>query len=537
MFRTQFDKETKLWKGRDSPSLYNPKISLAQVFFRTCLNFGPKIAQISDDSGIQLTYDELRMKTIRAAQNLQKRGYHSKEVFGIVAKNSHHLAPIVFASLAIGSAVNSLDPSFGKTELLHMLKIITPTLIFCDVESYDLLKECLVELKNDAKIFTFGGSTDDSEQVENLFVETHNEAEFVPVEVDGENDTAIIVCSSGTTGLSKGVTLSHAALLDANTQFNVIFSSYDVLLAFSSLYWVTGWITLVGGTINGATRIITTESYTPELHLRLIEKYRVSFGLSAPHHIALLSKCGRLHHTDLSSLKLLTVAGGKCSLNVQNEINARLPNGKVFAVYGLSEAGSGMSVNLGNTDSVGQLLGYCTVKIVDEDGKRCGVGEKGEICFKTNYKFLGYYGNQKATDEAFDEEGYFLTADIGHFDEDGNLFIVDRKKDIIKYCNFQISPSQIESFLIEMPDIKSACLIGMPDEVATDLPAAFIVRTKGSNIIETDIFNLVADHFADYCKLRGGVYFVESLPMTPSGKILRRKVKDLATDLNSNRIN
>lgn len=126
-----------------------------------------------------MTYDELRINTIRAAQNLQKRGHNSKKVFGFLAKNSHHLVPIVFASLAIGSPVNTLDPSFGKTELLHMLNTIKPDLIFCDFESYDLMKKCLDELERNTKIFTFGGSKDDSEQVEHLFEKTHNEIDFV----------------------------------------------------------------------------------------------------------------------------------------------------------------------------------------------------------------------------------------------------------------------------------------------------------------------------------------------------------------------
>ncbi|XP_031623989.1 probable 4-coumarate--CoA ligase 1 [Contarinia nasturtii] len=528
MYKTYFDKDTKLWKGRNSPPLYNPKISLARVVLRTCLNLGPKVAQISDDSGIQLTYDEIRLKTIRAAQNLQKRGYKSKNVVGIIAKNSHHLAPIVFASLAIGSAVNTLDTSFKKAELLHMLKTTKPVVIFCDVEVYDLVKECFAELKNDSKIFTFGGNKGDSEQVENLFEETHNEDDFVPVEVDGENDTAVIVCSSGTTGLPKGVCLSHAALLDGITQIDEL-SSTGVLLAFSSLYWISGWFILIGGMINGSTRIITTESFTPELHLQFIEKYRVTFILSVSHQMALLLKCDRIDHTDLSSLKLQMVGGAKCSFNIHREINAKLPNGKVVSGYGMSEASSAISMNLGDNDSVGQLLGSFIVKIVDENGNRCGIGENGEICFKTNYKFLGYFGNQKATDEVFDDEGFFLTGDIGHFDEDGNLYFIDRIKELIKYCNFQISPSQIETFLIELPDIKGACIIGIPGEVASnDLPAAYIVRNEASNITEKDIFNLVADHFADYCKLRGGVYFVDSLPVTPSGKIMRRKVKELA---------
>lgn len=288
-----------------------------------------------------------------------------------------------------------------------------------------------------------------------------------------------------------GVCLSHAALLDGFAHFDAI-TSNDVLLSFSSLYWLTGWFMLLGGTIKGSTRIITMENYSPELHLRLIEQYKVTLGLNAPTHLTLVSKCERFHQTDLSSLRFQIVTGGKCSHHVQHEINSRLTNGKIQACYGLSESAGVMACNLGETDSVGQLLSFYSVKIIDDDGNRCGVGENGEVCFKTNYKFLGYYDNQKATDEALDDEGFFLTADIGHFDEDGNLFIVDRKKDLIKYCGNQIAPSSIESYLIESSKIKAACVVGLPDEVAADLPAAFIVRSNGSNITEKDVFDMVA---------------------------------------------
>lgn len=135
--------------------------------------------KITDDNGIQMTFDEIRTKTVRAAQNLQNRGYESKQVFGVLAGNSHHLAPIVFGSMCIGCPVNTLDPSFGKVEITHMLNIIKPVLMFCDAGAYDLLKECLTELENDANIFTFGGSKDGAEPVENLFLETHNEDNYM----------------------------------------------------------------------------------------------------------------------------------------------------------------------------------------------------------------------------------------------------------------------------------------------------------------------------------------------------------------------
>lgn len=124
-------------------------------------------------------FDELHTKTVRAAQNLQALGYKPKQVFGLMAKNSRHVAPITFASLAIGCPVNTLDPSFGRTELMHMLSITKPVLMFCDKACYSILKNCLAELGNKAVIFTFNGTEDDSVPVENLFKETFQEDKFV----------------------------------------------------------------------------------------------------------------------------------------------------------------------------------------------------------------------------------------------------------------------------------------------------------------------------------------------------------------------
>lgn len=126
-----------------------------------------------------MSFNEIHLATIRTAINLQNRGYKPKQVFGLMAKNSYHVAPIVFGSISIGCPINTLDPSFKKADLIHMLNTIKPALMFCDVEVYDLVKECLTELGNDAKMFTFGGSKGDAEPVEDLFSETHNEDYFM----------------------------------------------------------------------------------------------------------------------------------------------------------------------------------------------------------------------------------------------------------------------------------------------------------------------------------------------------------------------
>lgn len=173
-----------------------------------------------------MTFDEIKTRTIRAAQNLQAFGYKRGHVFGLVAKNSPYIAPIAFASIAIGCPVNPLAASFGRTELIHMFKITKPALVLCDIDCYELIDSCLVALGSAARIFTFGGSLGRSEPVENLFEETHKEDQFMyklnlngiyrkelklksnifrrPVKVDGPEDMAMIVSTSGTTGFPKG---------------------------------------------------------------------------------------------------------------------------------------------------------------------------------------------------------------------------------------------------------------------------------------------------------------------------------------------
>lgn len=137
--------------------------------------------QISDDNGKSLRFDEIRSRSIRAAQNLRARGYEKGQILGIIATNSHHLSPIVFAAFYLGCPINTLDPTFGKADMKHMLNTTKPQAIFCDTNVYDLVKQCLAELGNGAQVFTFGGQVGDSVAVDELFAENGDEYGFMCV--------------------------------------------------------------------------------------------------------------------------------------------------------------------------------------------------------------------------------------------------------------------------------------------------------------------------------------------------------------------
>lgn len=164
--------------------------------------------------------------------------------------------------------------------------------------------------------------------------------------------------------------------------------------------------------------------------------------------------------------------------------------------------------------------------------------EIGEIYIMATLRFLGYAGNPEATRNAFDRSGWLKTGDLGYFTEDGEIFIVDRKKDMIKYLNYQVAPSELETFIQKMEGVKTACVVGIPDMIAGDLAAAIVVKEKNSLINEQDIVDEVARKLPQFKRLHGGAYFVDTLPLTPSGKVKKMLVRKSAAQMfKSNEIN
>jgi len=371
--------------------------------------------------------------------------------------------------------------------------------------------------------------------VEFLFDETNVENFEIPSLVDSHKHTAIIVCTSGSTGLPKGVCLSHAALLATSSKTGL--TPNDVMLNFSSLYWLTGWGTLLMTTLQSATRIITTEAFTSAIWLNTVQQHKVTVTLTPPYYLTMILQDSKLDSADISSLKMYLCTGSMVPHDLCDRMNKRLTNGVVLVAYAMSETAGVISINISSLrpGSVGQLLPGFNAKIIDESGRNCGIDEDGEIYFQSNYKFLGYYGDMENTKKTMDEDGWLRTGDVGHFDSEGFLYLIDRQKEILKYLNYQVSPSEIENVLIQLPGIANICVVGISDNLAGDLPAAVIMKSTKADISENEINALMKDKFSDFKQLRGGIYFVESLPTTPSGKILRRKVKEIAMQQYSRR--
>lgn len=267
----------------------------------------------------------------------------------------------------------------------------------------------------------------------------------------------------------------------------------DVVLCFASLYWVTGLAVLLTSTILGIQRIITTERFTPGLMISLIEKYKVTTTMSAPAILGMMLQWPTIKTADLSSMRLILCGGGVLHLELINRLQAVMPNAYIGTGYGTSEAVGGITGSYPDyrDGAVGHVTAGMEIQIIDDDNKKCGPNENGEVVIRSPYNFLGYINNEQATKESFNKDGFILTGDIGYFDSDGFLFLVDRKKEIMKFQSKQVSPQEIENLIIGLKGVKAVCVVGVPDKVDGDLPAAVIIKSADSNLKADDVHAIV----------------------------------------------
>uniref|UniRef100_A0A8D8KKW3 Probable 4-coumarate--CoA ligase 3 n=3 Tax=Culex pipiens TaxID=7175 RepID=A0A8D8KKW3_CULPI len=289
---------------------------------------------------------------------------------------------------------------------------------------------------------------------------------------------------------------------------------------------------VLAGTLAGATRIITRDPFTVQRTLEIVQRFHVSTLFIPPTQAWAIVNDSAATADSFRSLRLAFAGGSVVSAGLKRAFEARFP-GKILEIaYGFSEVGYAVTFTrerFYRDGSVGFTRPGVEIKIVDEDNCAVGIGRDGEILVRTKLVFLGYFGNREATGEMLDGEGWLHTGDIGRFDEDGLMYVVDRKKDIIKYGNYQISPSDVEAVVQGIEGVAAVCVVGIPQENGNDLVTALVVRSSeslGSELIVQE----VAKKLPDYKHLRGGVYFADQLPMTPSGKVVRRLAKKIVLE-------
>lgn len=273
-----------------------------------------------------------------------------------------------------------------------------------------------------------------------------------------------------------------------------------------SIYWTVGIKLIMESIHNGATRIITSHAPSPDFQLHLIEKYKINVLNPVPYDVVSFLKHEKIQSMDLSSVTSICTYGYKMPPNLLSDVRRHFPNSSLISSYGLTEIGQVACCYFDRTEDKGglRLINNCLVKIIDDDNNQCGPKADGEIRVKNNYKFRGYFHDPIGTADALDEENFFRTGDVGHFDDNGILFFSDRKKNILTVFYFDgwLLPDEVESCLLKVSDIKEVCVVGIPIITDAKLPAAVIVRKPGSKITQNEVYNVVAGEILNMYKTK-----------------------------------
>lgn len=310
-------------------------------------------------------------------------------------------------------------------------------------------------------------------------------------------------------------------------------SQTDIILNVFSLFWSVGIKEYLSAAINGATLIVSNKSFDAIRTLSLIERYQVTKCLVVPVYAAQMINCNEIHTTNLSSLKVIQSTGAKLSTYLKDRLRKFLsPNCIIKSSYGCSEM-SGMAYETG--DSLFVLHPNIEARIICVDTKKSqNTGEEGEILLRYKTPWLGYYNDVESTRHVY-ENGWYRTGDLGHFDYNKYLHINSRIKDIIRLELCDISPEEIESEIMKMQGIALVVVVGLPDELKWSILAALVIKKQNANIAGQDVEDQVASRKPEYKHLKGGVYFVESVPTTANGKISRKLATEKAITLYKSR--
>lgn len=250
----------------------------------------------------------------------------------------------------------------------------------------------------------------------------------------------------------------------------------------------------------------------------------------APPVMVLLSKSPVVDHYDLSSLKVIWCGAAPLSKELEMAVQKRLGIQAIRQGYGMTEGTLAFCLQTDHCHSfgsVGCLNAGVWGRVIDpETGSLLGVKERGEIHFKGDCVMRGYIGNQQATNATIDRDGWLHTGDVGYYDENGEWFIVDRLKELIKYKGYQVPPAELEAILLTHDGIKDAAVIGIPDAVAGEMAFAFVVKQPNVSLTEKEVYDYVADRVSRPKRLHGGVTFIAEIPKNATGKILRRDLRD-----------
>ncbi|CAM0875965.1 unnamed protein product [Alopecurus aequalis] len=434
---------------------------------------------------------------------------------------------LYFALLAVGVVVAPANPAHTAAEVARLVALSGASLAFAVSSTAAKLPAGLPTVLLDSPRFRSLLLYHDDQSGE--IIDSAGSATVVR-----QSETAAIQFSSGTTGRVKAAALPHRSFIAMTTGYHALHAAAgkdraETTLMGAPMFHSMGFCFVLKGVALGFTTVLMTEAALRaglKGILHAAERWQVTEILAAPPVVLGMTR----ERCRLASLERVICGGAPLTGSVAERFRRVFQHVDLCMGYGSTEGG-GISIMVNRDEcshvgSAGRVSHNVEVKIVDTvTGEPLSVGQKGELCVRGPAIMTGYVGDDEANAAAFDSEGWLKTGDLCYIDQDGFLFVVDRLKELIKYKAYQVPPAELELVLQSLPEILDAAVMPYPHEEAGQIPMALVVRQPGSKVTEAQVMEHVAKHVAPYKKIRK-VVFVDSIPKSPAGKILRRQLSD-----------
>ncbi len=506
------------------PPVAIPDTSVTAYVLQQATRLADKPALIDGPTGRTLTYGTLRHQILSLAAGLRAEGVGPGITVALMAPNMPEFAVAFHAVAALGGTVTTLNPTYRAEELAYQLRDSGASWMITVGVFADKAAEACDTTGIDQRV-VIGEAQAGWRSLASLMAEPLD----APVEVDAAHDVVVLPYSSGTTGFPKGVMLTHRNLVAnlAQTSAVIRLREDDTVFAALPFFHIYGMTVLMNMGLLRGTTIVTVPRFDLVQMLELTQQHRITRLFLVPPIVLALAKHPIVDDYDLGSITQIFSGAAPLSAELGLAVAKRL-GCDVAQGYGMTEmspVSHAIADGESRPGSSGTLIPNTEARLVDPTtGHDAAPATEGELWIRGPQVMKGYLANEEATAEALDPDGWLHTGDIARIEDDGHTFIVDRLKELIKVKGFQVPPAELEALLTGHDEITDAAVIGVPDDEAGERPKAFIVRKADSTLGADDIKAFVADRVATYKQL-SDVEFVDSIPKSASGKILRRELR------------